>query len=224
MEQEMDQNSQKKKRRGSGKNLLLVAVAILIMAGVGFWYYTYSEGQKYFITDNAKVTATLYPVSSLTTGKLVSYTVGVGSYVSEDEIVGTVDPGGRLRSPIDGQVVKSNATLNQTVTPQTPVAIIADINSIYIGANIEETDILKIKEGQSVIVELDAYPRRKINGYVSEVDMITPNAITGNSMSFSTSGTYTKVTQLIPIKIVVYDDIHLEGIIGTNATVRIRIK
>ena len=43
--------------------------------------------------------------------------------------------------------------------------------------------------------------------------------------SFSTSGTYTKTTQLIPIKIkLVNSDIPLENIIGTNATVNIKVK
>ena len=42
--------------------------------------------------------------------------------------------------------------------------------------------------------------------------------------SFTTSGTYTKVTQLIPVKIKLLDDIDLADIIGTNATVKIRIK
>ena len=216
--------NEKKKVSGKSKNMILTVVAILIMIGVGFWYYSYVEGQRYFVTDNAKVTATTYPITCSTPGKLVRYSIGLGSFVEENEVIGTIEPGGRLRSPVNGIVIKSNATLNQSVSPTTPVAIIADINSIDIGANIEETDILKIKEGQSVTVKLDTYPGQKFNAYVSEVDMTTQTALTGNATSFSTSGTYTKTTQLIPIKISLLDEAYLEGIIGTNATVSIKIK
>ena len=48
--------------------------------------------------------------------------------------------------------------------------------------------------------------------------------LTGSATSFTTSGTYTKVTQLIPVKIKLLDNVDLADIIGTNATVKIRIK
>ena len=72
-------------------------------------------------------------------------------------------------------------------------------------------------------VSLDAYGR-SFDGYVQEVDTVTSTRLTGSLSSFTTSGTYTKVTQLIPIKIRLLDDMDLADIIGTNATVRIRIK
>jgi multidrug resistance efflux pump len=224
MDNDTKQDTVKKNGGNKRKNFILIIAAVLLFIGVGYWYYSYVEGQKYFVTENAKVTANLYPIIPLMTGELLRYNVRLGNMVQEDDVIGIVEPGGSLRSPIYGQVVQSNVTLNQTVNPSTPIAIIADVDNIYIGANIEETDILKIKKGQNVIVELDSYPGRKFNAYVSEVNMITPNALTGNLMSFSTSGTYTKVTQLIPIKIKINGDVRLEGIIGTNAKVRIRIK
>ena len=87
----------------------------------------------------------------------------------------------------------------------------------------EETNILKIHQGQSVTVSLDAYGR-SFDGYVQDVNAVTSTKLTGSATSFTTSGTYTKVTQLIPVKIRLLSDIDLAGIIGTNATIRIRIK
>ena len=220
----MDTETKKRTVSGKRRNAILTVIAVLIMIGVGFWYYSYVEGRKYFTTDNAKVSASMYPVIPSATGKLVRYTIKTGSLVDEDEIIGRIENGPYLKSPIEGQVVVSNVNRNQIISPATTVAVIADTNNIYIQANIEETDINKIKEGQRVIVQLDAYPGQKMNAYVSEVGMITSNALSGNLMSFSTSGTYTKTTQLIPIKITIIDDVQLEGIIGTNATVKIRIK
>ena len=94
---------------------------------------------------------------------------------------------------------------------------------MYITANVEETNILKIQVGQSVSVYLDAYGR-SFDGYVEDVNTVTSTELAGSATSFTTSGTYTKVTQLIPIKIKLLDNVDLVDIIGTNATVKIRIK
>lgn len=213
-----------KKDNSKMKNIIFTIVAILMMIGLGVWYYSYWEGNNYFVTENAKVTAKMYPVSPTTAGKLVKYTVEQGSMVKENEVIGRVENGSYIKAPISGQVVKSSATLNQIVSPNAPVAVIADTDNIYIGANIEETDIIKIKEGQAVTVKLDAYPSKKFKGFVSEIDLTTQTAISGNATSFSTSGTYTKVTQLIPIKIKIDDDVNLDGLIGTNSTIKIKIR
>ena len=208
------------KRRGA----LLALVAAVLIAGAYIAYHFYSEGQRYLVTDNAKVTASLYPLNATTAGKLVRYTIKAGSTVEEDEIVGRIENGPYLKSPISGKVVKSNASNNQAVSPSAAVAIVADTGSICITANVEETDIAKIQIGQSVQVQLDAYPGQRFRAYVSDVDLTTQNALTGNLTSFSTSGTYTKTTQLLPVKIALYDDVPLDEIIGTNATVRILVK
>ena len=212
-----------KKQVISKKNMIFTVIAMLIIVGVGVWYYFYWEGNNYFATENAKVTAQMYSVTPTTAGKLVKYTVEQGSIVKENEVIGRVENGSYLKSPINGQVVKSNATLNQIVSPTVAVVVIADTDNIYVGANIEETDIIKIKEGQAVTVQLDAFPGKKFKAHVSEIDKTTQTAITGSATSFSTSGTYTKVTQLIPIKIKL-DNTNLVGLIGTNATVKIKIR
>ena len=71
---------------------------------------------------------------------------------------------------------------------------------------------------------LDAYPGRRFKGHVEEIDQVTQSALSGNMTSFSTSGTYTKVTQLIPVRIDLDEDVALEGLIGTNATVKIKVR
>jgi multidrug resistance efflux pump len=100
---------------------------------------------------------------------------------------------------------------------------VAKTSDIYITANVEETNILNIHTGQSVTVSLDAYGR-SFAGYVEDVNTVTSTKLSGSATSFTTSGTYTKVTQLIPVKIKLVDDIDLTSIIGTNATVKIRVK
>lgn len=198
-------------------------LALLIIIGGGVGYYFIWNAANSLTTDNAKVTAKFYTIVPMGGGKLSKLFVHVGSTVQANEIIGKVDNIGYLRSPIDGEIVQANATVNQLVGPTTIAAVVADTTDIYVQANIEETQIAKIKVGQSVKLKLDAYPGMTYYGFVREIDRTTQTAISGNAMSFSTSGTYTKVTQLIPVKIQITDDVDLQNLIGTNATVTIEL-
>lgn len=205
-------------------NVIFTVIAILIMSGLGVWYYFYWQSNTYFTTENSKVTTEFYTVLPSASGKLAKLNISEGSFVKKDEVIGRTENGPFIRSPIDGQVVKSDVVLNQEVAPSTVIAVIADTYNVYVNANIEETDIRKIKEGQEATVNLDAYPGKRFKAHVVEVNKVTQTALTGSAISFSTSGTYTKVTQLIPVKIVIDDEVQLGGIIGTNANIKIRIR
>ena len=148
-----------------------------------------------------------------------------GDLKESGEILRRVDGGQHIKSPSNGKFIEVDAERGDYVLTTDVMGYVANTYDMYIGANIEETDITKIKEGQSVKVTLDAYGSQKFDGIVTQVNSITNNALTGQTTSFSTSGTYTKTTQLIPIKIkLVNSDIPLENIIGTNATVNIKVK
>jgi multidrug resistance efflux pump len=206
------------------KNIILIIVAVLIFAGVGVGYYVYWQSNTYFETENAKVTAKLHTITSPVAGKLVKLNIQAGDTVGKNGIVGRVENGPFVKSPVEGVIVQSDVVLDQMVAQTTPLAVVADTSELYVQANIEETDITKIHEGQQVSVKLDAYPKKTFHAYVKEVESVTQSAASGQTMSMSTSGTYTKVTQLIPIKIELEDGVKLSDIIGTNATVKIRVK
>ncbi len=157
--------------------------------------------------------------------QVLKFNACVGKYVESGEILGRVDGGPYIKSPSNGKFIEVDAERGDYVLTTDVMGYVANTYDMYIGANIEETDITKIKEGQSVKVTLDAYGSQKFEGIVTQVNSITNNALTGQTTSFSTSGTYTKTTQLIPIKIkLVNSDIPLENIIGTNTTVNIKVK
>lgn len=157
--------------------------------------------------------------------QVLKFNAYVGKYVESGEILGRVDGGPYIKSPSNGKFIEVDAERGDYVLTTDVMGYVANTYDMYIGANIEETDITKIKEGQLVKVTLDAYGSQKFEGIVTQVNSITNNALTGQTTSFSTSGTYIKTTQLIPIKIkLVNSDIPLENIIGTNATVNIKVK
>jgi multidrug resistance efflux pump len=143
--------------------------------------------------------------------------------VTAGQVLARVDNGPYIISPIDGTVIDVKMQKGDYANASDVVMVVAKTSDMYITANVEETNILKIHTGQSVLVSLDAFGR-DFNGYVEDVDTVTSTKLAGSATSFTTSGTYTKVTQLIPIKIKLLDNVDLTDIIGTNATVKIRIK
>ncbi len=210
-------------KRKINKPLLIVAAVVILLVGLGAGAYALYEGNFYYQTDNAKVDTTIYQLPANARGKLVKVYVTQGEEVTAGQILARVDNGPYIKSPIDGTVIDVKAQEGNYVNATDVIAVVADTSDIYIKANVEETDILKIREGQNATVSLDAYGQ-SFDGYVEEVDPVTSSKLSGSMTSFTTSGTYTKITQLIPIKIKLLKDIDLANIIGTNATVKIRVK
>ncbi len=208
--------------RRISRSTFIVAALVIVIAGLGIAGYFVYEGIYYYQTDNAKVDTTIYQLAPNSSGELDAVYVSQGDGVKGGQVLARVN-GSFIRSPIDGTVIDVKMEVGDYATPADVIAVVAKTSDIYITANVEETNILKIHTGQSVTVSLDAYGR-SFDGVVEEVDTVTSAKLTGATTSFTTSGTYTKVTQLIPVKIKLLDAIDLAGIIGTNATVRIRIK
>ncbi|MDP1854125.1 MAG: HlyD family efflux transporter periplasmic adaptor subunit [Candidatus Omnitrophota bacterium] len=72
-----------------------------------------------------------------------------------------------LISPIDGEVIVAKTQAGQTITAADAVVVLSD--QLITRAQVDETDIGKIKEGQSAVITLDAYPEVKIKGMVEHI-------------------------------------------------------
>jgi multidrug resistance efflux pump len=209
--------------RKISKTMIIVAAIVVLSAGAGIAGYLIYQGTHYYKTDNAKVDAAVYQLATGAEGRLARMDVTQGEEVIAGQVLARVANGPIVRSPIDGTVIDVKMQVGDYPTASDVVVIIAKTSDMYITANVEETSILKIHTGQTVSVSLDAYGRT-FTGYVEEVDSITSTRLAGSATSFTTSGTYAKVTQLVPIRIKLTDSVDLASIIGTNATVKIRIK
>jgi multidrug resistance efflux pump len=209
-------------KRKISKSMLIAAAIVVVLAGLGIGGYFLYEGTFYYQTDNAKVDTTIYQLTAAPGGKLEAVYVAQGAEVKAGQVLVRAS-GIYVRSPIDGTVIDVKMQAGDYATATDVVVVVAKTADIYITANVEETNILKIRAGQSVVVSLDAYGR-SFDGYVEDVHTVTSARLAGAATSFTTSGTYTKVTQLLPVKIKLRDNIDLADIIGTNATVKIRVK
>lgn len=230
------------------KNLkkILIILAVIVIAGgaAGISYFVY-ESANYFSTENAQITSDIITLTPEVTGKLKNWDVKEGDYVRAGQVLGkqdvsmmvtstalnpqalvssadTIISKADIKSPIDGKVILSNVVRGQVISPGMEIATIGDTSRIYIKANIEETDIVKIKPGQAVDIKIDAYSNKHFTGYVESIGQATQSAFS-QFPSLNTSGTYSKVTQLIPVKIAIADADNLTLMLGMNATVKIHI-
>lgn len=72
-----------------------------------------------------------------------------------------------LIAPIDGEVIVRDVEPGQTINTATAVVVLSD--RLIVKARVDETDIGKVKVGQSAEVKLDAYPEVKTHGKVDHI-------------------------------------------------------
>ena len=213
-----------KSKKKIPKKIIYSVLIIAVILGCSIGYYFYNKNVNYFTTDNAKVTAKMYPITPVTAGKIIEWNVNVGALVKKDEALGRQEVLPYITSPIDGTVIKNDVVKNQTVGAAAQLAVVADTSNMYIGVNVEETDIMKIKVGQKADVQIDAYPGKTFIGTVTDIDDTTQTYFSASPSSLNTSGTYTKVTQLVPIKVTIENNEKLPMTLGMNAVVTIKIR
>ncbi|XYD11927.1 HlyD family secretion protein (plasmid) [Methylobacterium sp. NMS12] len=108
-----------------------------------------------------------------------------------------------IRSVQSGRVVRLTGGIGQLAQAgQTLSTFVPD--DIWVTANYKETQITDMRPGQPVDIAIDAYPDRKIHGTLASVQ---PGSGTAFSLlpAQNATGNYVKVTQRIPVKIIVKD-------------------
>jgi RND family efflux transporter MFP subunit len=81
-----------------------------------------------------------------------------------------------IRAPFDGTVLTKNAEVGEIVAPfgasttsRAAVVTIADMNSLMVEADVSESNIEKIKQGQDCEITLDSNPGKRYQGYVFKI-------------------------------------------------------
>jgi membrane fusion protein (multidrug efflux system) len=125
-----------------------------------------------------------------------------------------------VQAPFDGVVIAEPVAVGSAVSPGQAIVTLVDPTQLRVVANIEETNIGRVKIGQRVTVHVDAL-NADIPGMV---DVITP-ATAGTSSLLppsNASGNFTKVTQLVPVRIAVNLG-NQPLLLGANVEVKIRV-
>lgn len=107
-----------------------------------------------------------------------------------------------ITAPTSGFI--ANLTLRQgdTVTAYQQLFALIDNQSWWVQANFKETQLTRIRPGQSATIKVDMYPRRTFSGRVMSI-----SSAAGASFSLlppeNASGNWVKVTQRFPVKVLI---------------------
>ena len=129
-----------------------------------------------------------------------------------------------IRAPAAGVVGARSVRAGQYVNAGTQLLSIVPLTQTYIVANFKETQLDKVRLGQTVEISADAFPGRKIEG---RVDSFAP--ATGSEFALipveNATGNFTKITQRVPVRIVVSgSDRNLALRPGLSVDVKIDLK
>jgi multidrug resistance efflux pump len=212
------------------KKLIIIILTLMVVAFASIGSYYWYQNANYVSTDDAKVMGDIVSVGPQISGKLLEINIEEGDSVIKDQILGrqgvsnpqetNIDQS-VFRAPISGIVIKKQGTVGEVISPGQTIAMIIDPNKLYITANIQETKLGKVKQGQKVDITIDQFANKTFSGTVKYVGQASNS--TFSLLPTSTSGTFTKVIQKIPIKIE-FDKSDNTLLPGTNAVVNIHIK
>ena len=129
-----------------------------------------------------------------------------------------------LVAPGNGTVSKKNVQPGQVVAPGQQLMGLVSSNKTWVIANFKETQLEDMRVNQPVKLEVDAYPHEEFQGHIESL-----SAATGARFALlppdNASGNFVKVTQRVPVKIVLdqEDPQHpLRAGMSVNAVVRVK--
>ena len=72
----------------------------------------------------------------------------------------------QITAPISGKATSITVSSGEMISPSMPLLTIIDVSRIFVKVGISEKDISKIKIGQTVVLEIDAFPEEIFKGEV----------------------------------------------------------
>ena len=137
--------------------------------------------------------------------------------VAEADLAATV-----IAAPVDGVIGNRIVRVGNYVRPGQQLLSVVPVRSVWIDANFKETQLTRLRPGQTAHVVVDAYPDVAL---VGTVDSFSP--ATGAKFSLlppeNATGNFTKVVQRVPVRIHVAAGGPLAGRLVPGLSVLVRI-
>ncbi len=128
-----------------------------------------------------------------------------------------------IKAPFDGVVANRAVAPGEYVGPGTNLMALVPVQLSFITANFKETQIADLHPGQKVDITVDAFKGQDFQGTVqsvapasgAEFSLLPPDNATGN---------FTKITQRIPVKIVLPEDLSRKLKPGMSVAVSVDLR
>lgn len=110
----------------------------------------------------------------------------------------------RVTAPQAGQVSRKSVEVGQQVSPERALLALIPLAEVWVVANFKEDQLAAMKPGQRAQVKVDGYGSRRFSAQVESLA-----AATGSRFSLlpgdNASGNFVKVTQRVPVRLVLID-------------------
>jgi membrane fusion protein, multidrug efflux system len=128
----------------------------------------------------------------------------------------------QIRAPVNGIVTKRTVAPGQQFAVGQAMFSLVPLDRIWITANFKETQMSRVRPGQQVRIDVDAYGHKTFTGVVESIArstgsrqaLLPPENATGN---------FVKVVQRIPVKIVVSRNANSGEILRVGMSVEVKI-
>jgi len=127
-----------------------------------------------------------------------------------------------IRAPFDGVVGNRAVQTGDYVQPGQRLANLVPLDDVYIDANFKETQVARLRSGQTVQIKVDALPDQRLEGSVvsfapasgSVFSLLPPDNATGN---------FTKIVQRVPVRIRVPAEVARQGLLRPGMSVVVSV-
>ncbi|EIF34151.1 multidrug resistance efflux pump [Burkholderia sp. Ch1-1] len=122
-----------------------------------------------------------------------------------------------VRSPSDGWITRRNVQLGTFL--QAGVSLFAIVTpQVWVTANFKESQLERMRPGDKVKVEVDAYPKLDLRGHVDSVQLGSGSRFSAFPAENAT-GNFVKIVQRVPVKIVIDDGLPRDQPLGLGLSV-----
>jgi membrane fusion protein (multidrug efflux system) len=127
----------------------------------------------------------------------------IGTAKAQLNVINTQLQNTKIFSPMNGVVAKRWMLEGDVVQPGQPIFAIYNLDSLWITADLQETNLASIKKGENVEIDVDSYPDHIFEGKVIRIGTNTASQFALIPPS-NAAGNFTKITQRIPVTISIH--------------------
>ena len=128
----------------------------------------------------------------------------------------------KVGAPESGIISRKQVEPGQLVQAGQPLLTIVADTGVWITANFKETQLARIRAGQEVDIEVDAYKGETVKGRVESV-----SAATGSKFALlppdNATGNFTKVVQRVPVRIAITQGLGAERPLRPGMSVTVNV-
>jgi len=106
-----------------------------------------------------------------------------------------------VTAPQDGRVTRRNVEMGNYLQPGTQIMALVT-PEVWVTANFKESQLDRMRPGQRVEFEVDAYPSLKLRGHVDSIQLGSGSRFSAFPAENAT-GNFVKIVQRVPVKLVI---------------------